>query len=68
MCANMNCEKYFFSELKKECKVTLKQIEEKEYVFVFKNAGIEDILKIGVAFLGKDVEIESERRIGKCER
>jgi len=54
--------------LKKECKVTLKQIEEKEYVFVFKNAGIEDILKIGVAFLGKDVEIESERRIGKCER
>ena len=66
MCANMNCEKYFFSELKKECNVTLKQIEEKEYVFVLKNAGIEDILKIGVAFLGKNVE--SERRIGKCER
>ena len=58
----------FFSELKKECKVTLKQIEEKEYVFVLKNAGIEDILKIGVAFLRKNVEIESERRIGKCER
>ena len=56
----------FFSELKKECKVTLKQIEEKEYVFVLKNAGIEDILKIGVAFFGKNVE--SERRIGKCER
>ena len=47
---------------------TLKQIEEKESVFVLKNAGIEDILKIGVTFLGKDVEIESERRIGKCER
>ena len=47
---------------------TLKQIEEKESVFVLKNAGIEDILKIGVTFLGKNVEIESERRIGKCER
>ena len=57
MCANMNCEKYFFSELKKECKVTLKQII---------NVGIENVLKIGVAFLGKNVE--SERRIGKCER
>ena len=57
MCANMNCEKYFFSELKKECKVTLKQII---------NVGIENVLKIGVAFFGKNVE--SERRIGKCER
>ena len=47
---------------------TLKQIEEKESVFVLENAGIEDILKIGAAFLGKDVEIESERRIGNCER
>ena len=59
----------FFSELKKECKVTLKQIEEKEYVFVLKNAGIEDILKIGVVHFwgnwGKMWKLKEEGLVNK---
>jgi len=44
-----------------ECKIALKQIEEKEYVSVLKNAGVEKVLKIGIAFLGKEFEIKYER-------
>ena len=47
-------------KLKEECKIALKQIEEKEYISVLKNAGIEDIVKIGMAFWGKNVEVESK--------
>ena len=47
-------------KLKEECELALKQIEEKEYISALKNSGVENILKIGMAFLGKNVEIKSE--------
>ena len=50
-------------ELEKECDIALKQIEEKKYSSVLKNAGIDNILKIGLAFLGKEVEVKFERGI-----
>lgn len=48
-------------KLEKECDIALKQIEEKKYSSVLKNAGIDNILKIGLAFLGKEVEVKFER-------
>ena len=48
-------------ELEKECDIALKQIEEKKYSSVLKNAGIDNILKIGLAFCGKEVEVKFER-------
>ena len=48
-------------ELEKECDIALKQIEEKKYSSVLKNAGVEKVLKIGIAFLGKEFEIKYER-------
>ena len=48
-------------KLENECEIALKQIEEKEYVSVLKNAGVEKVLKIGIAFLGKEFEIKYER-------
>nr|WP_314044692.1 AAA family ATPase [uncultured Leptotrichia sp.] len=48
-------------KLKNECEIALKQIEEKEYVSVLRNAGIEKVLKIGIAFYGKDFEVKFER-------
>ena len=48
-------------KLENECEIALKQIEEKEYVSVLKNAGIEKVLKIGIAFFGKEFEIKYER-------
>ena len=48
-------------ELEKECDIALKQIEEKKYSSVLKNAGIDNILKIGLAFFGKEVEVKFER-------
>ena len=48
-------------KLANECEIALKQIEEKEYVSVLKNAGIEKVLKIGIAFFGKEFEIKYER-------
>ena len=48
-------------KLTNECEIALKQIEEKKYVSVLKNAGVEKILKIGIAFLGKEFEIKYER-------
>ena len=50
-------------ELEKECDIALKQIEKKKYSSVLKNAGIDNILKIGLAFLGKEVEVKFERGI-----
>ena len=49
-------------KLKNECEIALKQIEEKEYVSVLRNAGIEKVLKIGIAFYGKDFEVKFERK------
>ena len=49
-------------KLKNECKIALKQIEEKEYASTLRNAGIEKVLKIGIAFYGKDFEVKFERK------
>ena len=57
---NLNSDK-IHEKLENECKIALKQIEEKEYVSVLKNAGIEKVLKIGIAFFGKEFEIKFER-------
>ena len=48
--------------LEKECEIALKQIDEKEYVSVLRNAGVERVLKVGVAFFGKEFEVKFERR------
>ncbi|QUB95032.1 AAA family ATPase [Leptotrichia sp. oral taxon 218] len=48
-------------KLLNECEVALNQIEEKEYTSILKNAGIDNILKIGIAFFGKEFEIKFER-------
>ena len=48
-------------KLKRECEIALKQIDDKEYVSVLRNAGIEKVLKIGLAFCGKEFEVRFER-------
>ena len=48
-------------KLEKECEIALKQIDEKEYVSVLRNAGVKKILKIGISFLGKEFEVKFER-------
>ena len=48
-------------KLLSECEVALNQIEEKEYTSILKNAGIDNILKIGIAFFGKEFEIKFKR-------
>ena len=57
---NLNSDK-IHEKLENECEIALKQIEEKEYTSTLKNAGVEKILKIGIAFLGKEFEIKFER-------
>ncbi len=56
----LNSEK-IHEKLLSECKVALNQIEEKEYTSILKNAGIDNILKIGIAFFGKEFEVKFER-------
>ena len=56
-----NSENEIQKELEKECDIALKQIEKKKYSSVLKNAGIDNILKIGLAFLGKEVEVKFEK-------
>ena len=48
-------------KLENECKIALKQIEEKEYTSTLRNAGVEKVLKIGIAFFGKEFEVKYER-------
>ena len=48
-------------KLEKECDVALKQIDEKEYVSVLRNAGVERVLKVGVAFFGKEFEVKFQK-------
>ena len=48
-------------KLEKECEVALNQIDEKGYSSVLRNAGIEKVLKIGIAFFGKEFEIKSKK-------
>ena len=57
---NLNNDK-IHEKLEKECEVALNQIDEKGYSSVLKNAGIEKILKIGIAFLGKEFEVKFEK-------
>ena len=49
-------------KLENECEIALKQIEEKEYASTLKNAGVEKVLKIGIAFFGKEFEVKFERK------
>ena len=56
----LNSEK-IHKKLLNECEVALNQIKEKEYTSVLKNAGIDNILKIGIAFFGKEFEVKFER-------
>ena len=49
-------------KLENECEIALKQIEEKEYTSTLRNAGVEKILKIGIAFFGKEFEVKFERK------
>ena len=50
-----------YEKLEKECEVALNQIDDKGYSSVLKNAGIEKVLKIGIAFLGKEFEVKFEK-------
>ena len=50
----------FKKKLEKECEIALRQIDEKKYSSVLRNAGVEKVLKIGIAFLGKEFEVKSE--------
>ena len=56
----LNSEK-IHEKLLSECEVALNQIKEKEYTSILKNAGIDNILKIGIAFFGKEFEVKFER-------
>ena len=63
---NINTDEKFSGDklkekLEKECEVALNQIDEKEYASVLKNASVERILKIGIAFLGKEFEVKFEK-------
>ena len=51
-------EDKIFEKLENECDIALQQIEKKEYVSVLKNAGVENVLKIGIAFFGKEVAVK----------
>lgn len=57
---NLNDNK-IHEKLEKECEDALKQIDEKEYSSVLKNAGVEKLLKIRIAFMGKEFEIKFKR-------
>ena len=48
-------------KLENECEIALKQIDEKEYISVLRNARIDEVLKIGIAFFGKEFEIKFKR-------
>ena len=54
-------EDKIFEKLENECDIALQQIEGKEYISVLKNAGVENILKIGIAFFGKEVAVKFDR-------
>ena len=48
-------------KLEKECEIALRQIDEKKYSSVLRNAGVEKVLKIWIAFLGKEFEVKFDR-------
>ena len=56
-----NFNEYEIQEkLDKECENALNQIEEKKYVSALKNAEIHNVIKIGIAFLVKDLKVKFE--------
>ena len=59
---NLNNDK-IHEKLEKECEVALNQIDERGYSSVLKNAGIEKVLKIGIAFMGKEFEVKFEKQL-----
>ena len=54
-------EDKIFEKLENECDIALQQIEGKEYISVLKNSGVENVLKIGIAFFGKEVAVKFDR-------
>ena len=54
-------ENKIFEKLENECDIALQQIEEKEYASVLKNSEVENVLKIGIAFFGKEVAVKFDR-------
>ena len=54
-------EDKIFEKLENECDIALQQIEDKEYASVLKNSGVENVLKIGIAFFGKEVAVKFDR-------
>lgn len=48
------------SSIEEKAKEALAQINEKRYDVSMKNNGVLKVIKIGMAFSGKDVAIESE--------
>lgn len=62
MCCHGAVSKKLYSEdeLRELSKKALQQIEEKKYDTELREAGVADIIKYGVAFCGKKVEIAIE--------
>ena len=54
-------EDKIFDKLENECDIALQQIEKKEYASVLKNSGVENVLKIGIAFFGKELAVKFDR-------
>ena len=54
-------EDKIFEKLENECDIALQQIEKKEYASVLKNSGVKNVLKIGIAFFGKEVAVRFDR-------
>lgn len=48
-------------KLEKECEIALNQIDEKKYSSALRNTGVEKVLKIGIAFFGKEFEVKFDR-------
>ena len=56
-------EDEIYQKLEKECEIALQQIEEKEDASVLKNVGINNILKVEMAFFRKEVKVKFEREM-----
>ena len=56
-------ESEIYEKLEKECEAALEQIEKREYASVLRNAGIYNILKVGAAFFGKELEVKFKREV-----
>ena len=54
-------EDKILEKLENECDIALQQIEKKEYASVLKNSGVKNVLKIGIAFFGKEVAVKFDR-------